>query len=101
MKKLIFTLLLFFTTAGFSLLSPYHQTVKELTTILNSEELHKKLGSSQSIKAFFKSQSGWDLATQKYQIHVEVEYLPTKKIGPLEFKLHFSDPIIINKFLEN
>jgi hypothetical protein len=91
MKKFIFSLL--FASIGFSALPPVYQTSNEIKEILNDERLYEKLGSESVIQGIIKGEKGWIVITNKYYLRVFVEYLPAKRVGPVDFRLHFSDPI--------
>jgi hypothetical protein len=91
MKKWIFCLL--FASIGFAALPPLYQTSNEIKEILNDERLYEKLGSASAIQGIIKAANGWVVITNKYYLNVFVEYLPTKRMGPANFELHFSNPI--------
>ena len=91
MKKLMFLLL--FASIGFTALPPVYQTSNEIKEILNDERLYEKLGSASVIQGIIKAEKGWVVITNKYYLNVCVEYLPSKRMGPANFELHFSDPI--------
>ena len=95
MKKIIF-LFLFISTMSFAALPPFYQSSKEIKAILNSPDLHEKLGSGQYILDIIKTRSGWMIITPKYRLPIEVKYIPQERIGPAEFELEFGSVIDIS-----
>lgn len=94
MKKILFaSLFLLFSAKAFAILPPLYHGIHEIKSILNDRILHEKLGSGQMIQEIKRVDSGYDIITADYLLHVDVEYIHTGKIGPGEFNLHFSEPV--------
>lgn len=92
MKKIIFSLFLLTAQSAFALLPPLHQSVKEIETILSSEDLTQGLPPSQTIHSIVAYDTGYVVSTQEYQIVVEVRKQPQERPGPAQFELIFHEP---------
>ena len=90
MKKLIVVACLFFCTQpAYALLSPLNQSLEEVRAIVQSSELEKYLPQSMPIIEIRHTEKGYLLITQKLQVWVEIEYLPSSYPGRQQFKLNF------------
>lgn len=101
MKKLISIFVLavtfVFTTSGFALLAPIYQSVKELEAILADRALFDHLKPNESIQDIKHVDDSYVIVTNEHQMVVDVIYLPTAQVGPIEFKLDFHAPTLLNK----
>jgi hypothetical protein len=88
-KKFLLTFLIM-PFAG-ALLPPFYQDVQEIEAILDSPDL--KGYSAEQIVQISKEKIGYRLETTHYIFNVEVKAVPSSKIGPAEFKLHFHSPV--------
>ena len=96
MKKMIFAAAIaLFAISGFAVLPPFYQSSKEIKRILNDQQTHEKLGSGQQILDIKKVEGGWVITTTRFELFVDVIYLPPKQPGPAEFELEFHDPVEI------
>ena len=75
-----------------ALLAPFEQSVREIETIMESEEMRNLLGPSQSILAIEKNKEGYLITTSDYTLQVDLEYQYWGRIGPADFKLTFKKP---------
>ena len=81
------------TISGFAILPPFYQSSIEIKRILNDPHTGEKLGSGQLILDIRRVENGWEIITPKYQMNVDVIYIPTHRVGPAEFELEFHDPV--------
>jgi hypothetical protein len=94
MKKMFFILACLMCTAfGFAALPPFYQSSIEIERILNDPRTNEKLGSGQMILDIKRVENGWLIVTPRYQMNVDVNYIPTGRVGPASFELEFHDPI--------
>jgi hypothetical protein len=97
MKKIFFILVLTMcVVTGFAVLPPFYHSSNEIRRILEDPKTHEKLGSGQLIVEIRKVDSGWIIKTPKYEMLVDVIYLPSERIGASNFELEFHDPIELN-----
>jgi hypothetical protein len=87
---------------AFAVLSPMNQSVRELTTILASNELRSALPQGEFIQEItvqnLISQEGepsvwrrlYTISTASDQVSVTLTYTPSKRVGPQQFSLEFS-----------
>lgn len=87
-RSLIFLLTLV-TLELNALLSPLNQSIVEIKEILESKELQNFV-QQEAIQRIEKSQKGYDIRTENFEVKVEVLYLPIEHLGPHQFKLIFS-----------
>jgi hypothetical protein len=97
MKKIFFILAFILGTINiFAALPPFYHSSKEIKSILEDSRTHEKLGSGRPIIEIRKVEGGWIIKTPKYEMLIEVIYLPSDLVGASNFKLNFHDPIEIN-----
>ncbi len=91
MKKIVLSLLLslFAIHPLSAALSPLDQSIKEIRTILDSQELRSNLQTSDAIQDIWKVGGRYVVSTENRQMVVEVTYTPRKTPGPQEFSLKF------------
>lgn len=90
MRKAVFLLACFmFSISGFAMLPPFYQSSAEIKRILNDNRLTEKLGSGQLILDIKKVDGGWLITAPKYELKVDVNYLPAHMPGPAQFDLKF------------
>jgi|SRR5579872_5411668 len=78
-------------------LPPAIQRMKEIQAIMAHPFLYDHLGASELIESIEKTENGYLIYTQNYSISVEVVYISEgRKIGPVEFRLEFSEPVSRN-----
>lgn len=92
MKTIILSLFLLLAQPAFALLSPLNQSVAELQDIVDSDDLTKKLPTSQKIESITAVDNGYIIHTQEYQMLIEVQYQPQNRPGPVHFQLIFHEP---------
>lgn len=91
MRKTLFTLLFIgmMSSPVFAILSPIHQSVKEIDAILWSRELSQHFNQADTIQEIKRVDNGYVVITEDKQMMVEVIYIPSQRVGPQEFKLVF------------
>lgn len=93
MKKWILATALFVCTGPcFALLSPLNQSLEEIKTIVTSHELQNYLAQDQPIKHIERTECGYLLKTDKTQLMVEIQYIPSSYPGRQQFRLNFQEP---------
>lgn len=92
MKKLIFILL---ASTIFGALPPLAQSIRELQSVLADSRFYNTLGSAEMIKEIIRTESGFLILTQNYEMSVDVKYGggERKGIGPIHFELEFQRPV--------
>ncbi|MEN9655054.1 MAG: hypothetical protein RL235_1166 [Chlamydiota bacterium] len=93
MRTKITALLLFATTSLFAVLSPLAQSAREIDTILSDTRLYDVIGSGEAIVQIIKTEGGYVLLTPQHIVKVDVLYLPSHRVGPIEFKIEFHPAI--------
>lgn len=83
-----------FLAAGqmlFAALPPLAQGIREMESILSSEELHRLLSSAEIIQTITRFDGGYLVVTDKRFIEVRVEYLESEDglAGPVRYHLEF------------
>jgi len=75
-------------------LPPAVQRSREMEAILTSPELYDLLGPTEMIDSIEKTEEGYLVRTSNFYVEVTIVYLrDVRKIGPVEFRLEFSDPV--------
>lgn len=96
-RKLLTTLsALLITSQAWAALPPYHQRVRELQSVLCSAELSEKVHNEPIEALIFKGEQAILIQTAHYSLYAFVTYLPSKKIGPVEFSIKFEDPQLLD-----
>jgi len=92
MKRLLIGLIVGLATISpaFAVLSPLDQSLRELKTILDSEELRQNLQTSEAIQDVWHVGNRYIITTENRQMVVEVHYLKQNRPGRQEFELQFS-----------
>lgn len=86
--------LLAFSSAAFATLPPLAQSEREIKAILDAPETYKRLGGADPIEQIARTENGYLLVTAHKELLVDVHYLPTQKVGPVEFELIFHPPVV-------
>jgi len=89
MKKLIFIIILLFSTQLHAILPPFYQSVNEIEAILKDPRLKDDANSAYPILQIMKVDSGYLIITSRYNQKIEVKYIPQELIGPAKFELKF------------
>lgn len=91
MKKILCTIfaIVFFQTPAFALLAPLEQSLKEMTAIITSREISNKFPPAETIQKIIKGQNSYLIQTERHEVNVEILEIPSKKVGPKEFKFVF------------
>lgn len=76
-----------------ALLPPLYQSSNEIKSILNNEELGKKLQSGELIIAIQRNANGYEIITNHHRLQVDVINEPVQRIGPAVYHLDFHEPI--------
>lgn len=78
---------------AFALLPPLAQSVSEMRALLSSPEISQNLKSSEKILQIQRTDSAFVITTNASQMTVEIDYQPSSRPGPQEFKFTFHPPI--------
>ncbi len=98
MKKwLLMAALLGFTHSAFAILPPLFQSLDEIKSIAQSDEIGKRIPPGQALQSIQKSGSGYLLRTNELQMQVDIKYLPSENLGPKKFSLVFQQPVPITQ----
>ena len=89
MKKFFILFLITFQFYSFSLLSPTAQSAVEVQRIFFSKEALEAFGDPSNIISCEKTETGYKIKSEDFQMDVKVIYEPSKKIGPKLFHLEF------------
>lgn len=73
----------------FALLPPLYQSVKEYKALLNDPRLEKNLSSGELIQNIERTETGFEVTTNKQVLKVAVIYKKQRMPGPAEFQLEF------------
>jgi hypothetical protein len=93
MKKLIFAALLLLSSQPcFALLSPLNQSLEEIQSIVQSNEIQKYLPQDEPIMTIHRAGNGYLLTTASLQMLVEIQYMPNERPGRQQFKFNFREP---------
>ncbi len=92
MKKFVFLLIsLFALSTSYALLPPLYHTLSEIEAIISDERLAQELGSAEGITKIERVDEGYVITTFRYQLKVDVNYIPQQMIGASKFELTFHD----------
>lgn len=91
MKNWIFV---FLASTTFGLLPPLSQSTRELRELINDPRLYENLGGSEIIQKIIRTENGYLVVTQNYEMAVDVHYQrrEERRIGPAQFELEFQAP---------
>lgn len=76
-----------------AILPPLYESLKEIKSIVNSPDLTARLQSGELITKIERNDAGFEITTNQHTLQIDVEYIPTGRIGPAEYKLFFHEPI--------
>lgn len=94
MKKILLTALLsFITLPACALLSPLNQSLEEISAIVHSSEIEKKIPQGQPITHIERQGEGYLLKAGDVQMRVDIQYLPSQYPGRQKFSLVFHAPV--------
>lgn len=93
MKKIAFFIGVFLSLISnlFSALPPFYESKKELKSILDSQELESLFGSAEPLLKIERNQNGYEIATNKHTLQVDVHYEPQTLPGPAHYVLKFHE----------
>ena len=95
MKKLLLGIsLLTLSASVFAALPPYHQSVKEIKAILDSEDVASKLGSARAISSIVRDGTNYTVTTADCTLSVQITYVSPPRpdyVGSARFKLHVGE----------
>ena len=86
---MILPALIFASNAAFALLPPLAQSSREIQAIMASEEIYALLGAGDPVEQVLRVDGGYTISTSQKQVMVEVKYMKTGTIGPVQFELYF------------
>ena len=94
MKKILLTAILCFAAQpAFALLSPLNQSLEEISAIVHSSEIEKKIPQGQAISQIEREGNGYLLRAGGMQMRVDIQYLPSTYPGRQKFSLVFHPPV--------
>lgn len=72
-----------------AVLPPFYQGAKEITAILNNEDVANKITSGRVLKKIERTEQGWRITANECSLDVLVTYSPNKNgmVGPVEFQV--------------
>jgi hypothetical protein len=70
-------------------LPPLYQGIKELQALLDDPDLSAELTSGEVIESIKKTESGYEVQTNRSRLQVDVHYKPQSVPGPVSFDLQF------------
>ncbi len=88
MKKFFLSLALLSSSSLFAVLSPLDESIVEIQAVLNNTKM-KSLKTSESIQEIIRSEKGFLVITDNYQMQVDINYQPVTRPGPQTFELNF------------
>jgi len=88
-KNILLLLFLFISIKIHAVLPPLYHSLNEIQGIISDERLAKELGSAQGIIEIKKVEKGYLITSYKYQLKVDVIYIPQEIIGSSKFELKF------------
>lgn len=92
MKRILFLLFMSAATCLTAALSPINQSINEIDSILHHRELIEKLGQNEVILDILRTEEGYNISTEHYDMIVELVYETKRNIGPRTYKLLFHTP---------
>ena len=81
-------------------LPPFYQSVNEIKAILSHEELTSLELSGELLLGIQRTEKGYLIETTDHWVAVDVVYVPTSRIGPVDFEIHFYPAILKNVYRE-
>lgn len=97
MKKFLLTAAVISGSSLFAILAPLHESIVEIETILKDQRFAKSFKPSESIQEIMKTENGYLIVTDNYQMDVELTYLPSNRPGPQKFELNFRSPVPVQE----
>ena len=91
MRFLVFLLFLSYTQSGFAVLSPLAQSIREMQQLVQSREI-QKIPNSEVIEEIVRTDTGFVILTENYQIVVDRTYRDRSFLGPKQVELYFHTP---------
>lgn len=91
MKKLLTIMFLLIAQSSFALLPPLAQSIDELKQLLNDRQLGQKLGMAEPIEEIRRMNGGYLILTPQQQLQVDINYNPSRRIGPAQFTFEFHE----------
>jgi hypothetical protein len=70
-----------------------NQSINEIISILHNHELAEKLGQNEVIVQIQRTEEGYNISTEHYDMVVELVYETRRGIGPRTYKLIFHTPL--------
>ncbi len=74
-------------------LSPFYESISELQAILTHKTLRESFPANERIHEVIKDDSGYLIATENYQMQVDVIFQEQTMPGLKRFSLKFYDPL--------
>ena len=88
MRLFLFIAFLFCVKAE-ALLPPVWQGVAEVKAILNDPQLSQHLDSGEVLESITKTDTGWEILTNRSRLRIDVIPQPQKMPGPEQFTLKY------------
>lgn len=85
-----------FTSDLQAVLPPLYQTSKELSVVLQGDNLGKALPSGEPILEIRKNSQGYEITTLHYHVQANIIYKASDRPGPAQFEVEFEKADKIN-----
>ncbi len=101
MKKFLLATAVISGSSLFAVLAPLHESIVEIETLLKDQRFAKSFKPSESIHEIMKTEKGYLVVTDNYQMEVDLTYLPSSRPGPQKFELNFRSPVPVQEVGES
>ncbi len=81
----------------FGALSPFHERIREMESILLTDDLSDMVKSEPVESLSYELNDTYKIMTKSYLVTVRVHYVPASQIGPVDYRLDFDKPVLIEK----
>lgn len=82
-------------TALQAVLPPLAESAREIKALVSDPKLYELLGSPEIILSILRTETGYAVKTQHYDLQVDVHYLHSEAMaGPARFEFLFHEPTI-------
>lgn len=101
MKKIALSLALLAAAPSFAALAPLNESIAEIQAILNNRTLRSSLKTSEAIQEIIRTEDGYLVITNNYQLQIDLKYLPADKPGPQKYELKFHEAVPLEEETEH
>jgi|GEM_PF-4522194 len=78
----------------FGVLSPFHERIREMESILLTDDLSDMVESEPVESLSYEPNDTYKITTKSYSVTVHVHYAPASQIGPVDYRLEFDKPLL-------